>query len=388
MPKESPMLLIKFLRFLQGYAVFEARGGFPERFVNLCTKNGIPLWNVRNSSGVLSGYTCLFSLEELFLQAQKSGMELEITKENGLRVLMKRHKKRKGLLIALGACIVLTVFLSSFIWSVSVRGNEMYSDEEILSVFEEQGVRIGAFKRKIDTKAVSDNATLKLNGLSWAKVNIRGCFAYIEVSEVRPVPDITDKSIPTNLVANSDGQIMKYEVSVGTPALKSGIAVTKGDLLVSGVIDNSDGSVRLVHSKAHITARVTHSVSGKSPVHLFSQTDENIAGCIFFFGLKLLPVKNTDGFFESRKYLESDGRLLPIGFFRYRRAEYEKEYEFTEAEMELLSLHSFNLQAMELYSSAEEILSQKISCNKAKISGKFTCEESIAREAQILTGEE
>lgn len=41
-------MIINFLRLILGFVEFEAKGGFPERFLNLCTVNGITLWQVQN----------------------------------------------------------------------------------------------------------------------------------------------------------------------------------------------------------------------------------------------------------------------------------------------------------------------------------------------------
>ena len=40
------MFLIDLFRFLAGYVLFCAVGGFPERFINLCTAGKIPVWDI------------------------------------------------------------------------------------------------------------------------------------------------------------------------------------------------------------------------------------------------------------------------------------------------------------------------------------------------------
>ena len=39
------MFIIRFLRWLFGWAEFEAEGGFPERLLNLAARGGVTLWN-------------------------------------------------------------------------------------------------------------------------------------------------------------------------------------------------------------------------------------------------------------------------------------------------------------------------------------------------------
>ena len=40
------MSIIRFLRFIFGYVEFCAEGGFPERFINLCSVYHVRLWDV------------------------------------------------------------------------------------------------------------------------------------------------------------------------------------------------------------------------------------------------------------------------------------------------------------------------------------------------------
>ena len=41
------MLIVKGLRFARGRVRFQAEKGFLERFINLCTAEGLPLWDGR-----------------------------------------------------------------------------------------------------------------------------------------------------------------------------------------------------------------------------------------------------------------------------------------------------------------------------------------------------
>ena len=279
----------------------------------------------------------------------------------------------------------MTAFLSGFIWSISVEGNETYSKEQILAVFEENGVRIGAPKRKIDTRLSGENAVAKLGRLSWAKVNIRGCFAVIEVRESVKKPPVIDDSKPVNIIAETDGEIIKYEVERGKSVLKPNIAVTKGDLLVSGVLTNMDGSERLVHSLAKITARTVHRINGSFNKPLCSQSFEQVRYSLFFFGLKIPSYKPDGAVFESRTYLDSNQKILPVGIFRYRQTESKNEYEITNDGLLLLNAFVFDKKAIGLYRRCEKILKSEIQLSDSIIRGSFVCEEEIGVEKEILT---
>ena len=73
------MFLIRLFRFLSGYVVFSGKGGFPERFINLCSMNGISLWDAKSSSGTLHAKTSIKGYKRLRPCAKKSGMKIRIS---------------------------------------------------------------------------------------------------------------------------------------------------------------------------------------------------------------------------------------------------------------------------------------------------------------------
>ena len=49
--------------------------------------------------------------------------------------------------------VLITIFtLSKFIWNIEVIGNEKINDDEIIQIANENNLKIGKFKNKVDTK--------------------------------------------------------------------------------------------------------------------------------------------------------------------------------------------------------------------------------------------
>ena len=88
------MLLLNFLRFISGYVGFTARGGFAERFLNLCRLNKIILWDLKNNGGVISACTDFSSYKKIRSVARKSGMTVRIKRKYGLPFFLENHKRR------------------------------------------------------------------------------------------------------------------------------------------------------------------------------------------------------------------------------------------------------------------------------------------------------
>lgn len=380
------MFIIMLLRFLSGYVVFEARNGFPERFVNLCTNKRIPLWEMKNHGDVLVARTTVKGYKAINSAAQNSGMTTRIIKKTGLPFFLSKNRKRKGIALGVLVCLLIITFMSTMVWTVSVTGNESYTDEEILSLFSEYGVNVGVFKRSIDVRSVCEQAVKELDNVSWAMVNIRGCAATVEIREGTEKPEIVDNDKPVNIVASCDGQIMRYEVYAGVPVTKSGNAVTKGELLVDSVIENKDKSERFVHARALITARTEQKITEDSPCRLLSLTQEKNKNTVFFFGIKI-PLgflKDDSGYFKYEQYLQSGKKRLPVGIIRERTANYETETTQNELQQNLLLTESFNLKEIELFTMSEKVLSSTVTKGGNIISGKYVCETQIAAEQEII----
>ena len=64
-------MIINFLRLILGFGEFEAKGGFPERFLNLCTVNGITLWQVQNDGVKVKACTSVKAYKNIKKSARK-----------------------------------------------------------------------------------------------------------------------------------------------------------------------------------------------------------------------------------------------------------------------------------------------------------------------------
>lgn len=70
-------MLVTLLRRIFGYVEFYASGGFAERFINLCTLNGINLWDVKNDGVKVYACTDFDGYKRIKKCARGSGMRLK-----------------------------------------------------------------------------------------------------------------------------------------------------------------------------------------------------------------------------------------------------------------------------------------------------------------------
>ena len=67
--------------------------------------------------------------------------------------IFNKYKKRKIFAVGLAIVIISVIALSKFVWNVEIVGNEKKINvEEIMIIANENGLKVGELKNKIDTK--------------------------------------------------------------------------------------------------------------------------------------------------------------------------------------------------------------------------------------------
>ena len=259
-------MLLSLLRYLRGYVRFKATGRFPERFINIASRNGMRLWEVKRTADGFEACMYISSYLRAIPLARGAGARLRVKERLGLPTAVRKYRDRVG--VAVGAFVfVLTVFImSQFIWSIDITGLETVSESRMREMLSECGLYVGAFKPALDSGTVSRSVMLDEPRVGWMAVNITGSYASVEIKEESPAPEVPDISSPCNVKASRDGVILSMSVGEGETMIKEGSGVVKGQLLVSGVVENLDGSSRLVRAEASVKASTYHSAEFSIPV--------------------------------------------------------------------------------------------------------------------------
>ena len=306
-------------RFITGFLDVEFSGDVAEVILNICAKNGISLWNVKRKNQKIRCMMTVRDFKALPAITRKSGIRAHILRRYGLPFITVRYRHRWG--IPAGALIFFAFikFMSCFIWTVEINGNEKVAAEDIISACEKIGVYEGVPKNGVDPQNAKQKLLLELDSLAWASFNIEGCRLTVNVSEI--VEKAEDNSVPTNLKSTSDGIITKIDVVSGNCVVKVGDTVGSGDLLVSGVIERADNT-KFVHSSGSITAKIEKeiTVSATYERKITVKTGKRKRKSVFsFFGIKIpLYLGCENGSYESRlevKQASLFGRRLPIRLY-------------------------------------------------------------------------
>ena len=101
----------RWMRFLRGYVTLLLIGKEPERFLNLCSANGIVIWELLHRD---EGYQMKMSVGDYFrLQplCRKTRSRIRILQKRGMPFFFQKSRKRKafflGVLLFVG-CLLYT----------------------------------------------------------------------------------------------------------------------------------------------------------------------------------------------------------------------------------------------------------------------------------------
>ena len=341
-------MIFKILIFyILGYLNIEVEGIFVERFINICKSKGIFLWNIKMKKGVLLYANIgIKEYKNIRTIAKKTGTRIRIKKKCGIPFMLNKYKKRKIFAGILVVAVILIAIMANFVWNIEITGNESISKEEILLALQEEGLKTGTYKGKLDTNLVIQNIRLKRDDIAWIGITIEGTNAKVEIKESTKAPNIIPQDEYCNIVADKECMITKINAQNGTAAVEVGDIVKVGDVLVNGYLEGKYTGIRYVHAIADIEAKVWY--SKKEKINLNQQvptetgnTEEKYSLIINNFKINfyktLSKFENYDTINESKRLKLFSNFYLPIEILKTINKEYVIE-DVTYTEQELIEI--------------------------------------------------
>ncbi len=222
------MFLKIILNYIFGYLSISVEGYFIERFINICKSKGVLLWNLkRKKSSFLYVNIGIKEFKKIKEIAKKTKCRIKIEEKKGVPFFLHRYKKRKMFVIFLIIVFLAIFSISNFIWNIEIVGNETISKEELQKQLEENGLKIGILKQKVNSKDIIQTIRLQRNDIAWMGINLKGTNAKVEIAEATKKPEIVDEKENCNIISQQDGIITKINVQNGTALVKVGDIVKK-----------------------------------------------------------------------------------------------------------------------------------------------------------------
>jgi len=257
------------MQYAKGYVRVKITGFSLERFLNMAAFHGIYLWDVvRTAEGAELNVT-IKGFKMLKTYAKKTKCRTRIIQKNGLPFLMFRYRRRKLLLGGVLFFLLGLFAMSSFVWRIELEGNQTLSYETVMVFLEEQGLRVGAPKLRLNDRLLQQSILNNFSQVSWADVHTRGTRTVVRLAEATPPQEVLDRQTPAHVMSTNDGLITHVIAWSGAPMVKAGDVVRSGEMLVSGILelvpDTPDTPLVYVHAHAEVWARRYHPIEFAVP---------------------------------------------------------------------------------------------------------------------------
>ena len=371
------------LRFLNGYLIIKIMGDDREKLINRATINGIILKNFRSEKDYITVLINLKDFKKLRKIKRKTDAKIKIFKKRGIPFIIGKYKKRTGFLTGIILFFIILETMSGFIWKIDVHGNKNIDDKTIINSCKKIGISEGKRYKKSILDKKSQELLLDLDNLSWAAINEEGCILSVDVSEIK---DKNNKEKPGNIKSSADGIITKIDITSGMPLVKVGDAVSKDELLVSGIIEGKN-TTQFVKSKGDIFADTQRSVESTEDYRIVikEKTKKREKRAVLsLFGLKI-PLFIGDCTEENvnsttHKQFKLLKKEIPIALT-------VKEYTICDTKKEIRSKNKLEKILIEKnFGKNAKITDFKTEFSKsgAKVTTYFTTNENIAVPESII----
>ena len=331
------MLFKILINFLFGYLNIELEGYYIERFINTCISKNIFLWGIkRTKSTILFANIGAGDFKQAVKIAKKHGCRIKIKSKSGLHFIIKKYKKRKIFFILLFLVIIGIYTLSKFVWNIEITGNTKVDSNEILSALEEDGLKVGVLKSKVNTDEIINKIRYQREDIAWIGIELDGTNAIVKIVEADSKPEIIDENDYCNIVATKDAVIEKISAQNGTLMVKEGDTVKKGDVLIAGWMEGKYTGKNYVNANGEVKAKVIYSQSekiGKKEIKREQTGKNENKYAIKFNNFKINFYKTLskyeiyDTMYTNKKIKLFSNFYLPIEVIKYTN------YEVTETEI-------------------------------------------------------
>jgi len=262
------MFLLKLINYIKGYLLITVDGYFLERFINMCIRNNIFIWDIHKmSSSQMRVKISVKAFRQIRPITKRTKSRVRIYRRRGVPFILHKYRKRRGLLIGLCLFLAIMWYFTAFVSGVEINGNEIVETAVIEQHLAEFGVRNGRMLRNIDSRSVENQMMTAIPELSWVAVNIQGSKVFVEVQERAVIPPRIPVDVPANIIASRSGLIESMNIRNGQSVVSIDDSVSEGDLLVSGIADFAGGGARFVHSFGEVFARTWYEATAEFPLN-------------------------------------------------------------------------------------------------------------------------
>ncbi len=324
------------------------------------------------------------------------GCLVTIERERGIIYFISKYIRRFGIFAGIIFCIAASLFLSNIVLDVRIVGaNSEAVESSVKEILAQEGIKAGGYIPSINFLNAQTRLFEVSPDVSWASIGHSGSVVTVNISMPTNKVRTEEGRIPCNIVATHDGRIVSADVLVGEFTSLIGSGVKKGDILVSGIVDNKNGNAYYRHSIAKIIAEYEETVTFEQKLYDRIEADGETVYkkslCFFEYEMPLPGLKQP----SENSRISSDytpimifGLKLPIGIRTYGYTEIiTKNKIFTTESAEAQLQKKLDIYERNLIKD-KEIMQKDISVDliddTVKLTAKYLLRGDIASESPIF----
>lgn len=227
-----------------------------ERLLRTAAARGVRLDEVQRRDGrCLTGIVRESDMARLLELSDQSGCRLTPGKRTGGGAVFDRARRRW--LLCLGAIIGLAVALmgTQILWQIEIVNGGTYT-ADIRAALEEMGIRVPMLRAGVETDRIRDTLEWRYPQIAWVECGWRGMSLTIRLVEGVLPSDKGGTSGDCDIVAARDGVVSSIITRAGTPVVRIGETVRKGQVLIKGEERTAQGLTKPVAARGSVYARI------------------------------------------------------------------------------------------------------------------------------------
>lgn len=333
---------------IREFCNIQADGRTPYPFINAIRQSNIVCYHQYCKGEIFFCRVLKSDLPKLKKLAEIYHMNLKIQEQKSFFGKLKKYKFRFGVPLGIIISIFILFYYSNIVTKIDIQGNELVSENIILALLEQENVKLGTWITDIDMRHCEIVLRTQISEIAWAGIRHTGNRLVIEITEETPHVEMLHENTPCHIISRYNAQITNVEVYSGQLQCLIGDGISKGDIIVSGIVEDDLGNINFRHSYAKITGIYTEQTELTEYFTTSQTVSTGNTTCqrwFQLFNLKI-PLQLYKPDYQESKIKENYiafqflGHELPCGIFQRTTEELQTSVtERSEQEVQL-ALHS------------------------------------------------